>query len=490
MKVLLAFAGSRGDAQPGVLLGRELAARGHDVTLAVSPNLVGFADRYGVSAVPFGLDSDEMLRAQRDDRRFRHPNPGQRVRAVLELQRRGFAEAADDLLALAGGSEALVTGMACEEAAAEVARHHGIPIAAVHFFPIEPNRSVPVIPAAWGRHLPGTLNRLGWKALTVARAWSLEPERAAFRRTAARGSASRTSAVHAGGFEARARPEDRAPGSGRGGSIPPLVDRAGRRTPAYTAIQAYDPALFPGLADELRDMPFTGFPVAAEDGAGRRAPEWPEPGTSAVEEGGPRLGAELLEWLIAGPAPVYAGFGSMPVAEPVAVESLVREVGRRLGRRILLVGPMFRGRIDDELAVVDQVDHRAVLPLCDVAVHHGGAGTTAAVLRAGVPSVICSVQADQSYWGRQVEALGLGATAPFAGLTANRLERLLIRASRPDVRLRAAAYGARFRGDGVARAADAVETLLPQATTRSPGAEGLSIPTGGYSASTMIGGAR
>ncbi|MGW4352349.1 glycosyltransferase [Nocardia sp. NPDC004582] len=545
MKVLLAFAGSRGDAQPGVLLGRELAGRGHAVTLAVSPNLVGFAARYGVSAVPFGLDSDEMLRAQRDDRRFRHPNPVQRVRAVLDLQRRGFAEAAGDLLGLAGDSDALVTGMACEEVAAEVARHQGIPLAAVHFFPIEPNRAVPVVPAAWGRHLPGTLNRLGWQALTVARAWALEPERAAFRHGAVRGTASHTSSVPAG-HEARVRPVDGAPGSGWGGRIPPLVDRAGWRTlprararamapspgafpesalaagrrapgeplggnliegaatagigldaPAYTAIQAYDAALFPGLADELREMPFTGFPVPADDSrsisqdsAGRRPPEWPEPGTSAVEERGPGLGAELFEWLIAGPAPVYAGFGSMPVAEPVAVESLVREVGRRLGRRILLVGPMFRRRIGDELAVVDQVDHRAVLPLCDAAVHHGGAGTTAAVLHAGVPSVICSVQADQSYWGRQVQALGLGATAPFAGITANRLERLLIRATQPEVRLRAAAYGARFRDDGVARAADVVEGLLPRATTRSPGTEGLSIATGGYSASTMIGGAR
>lgn len=467
MKVLLAFAGSRGDAQPGVLLGRELAARGHDVTLAVSPNLVGFAARYGVSAVPFGLDSDEMLRAQRDDRRFRHPNPVRRLRAVLDLQRRGFAEAARDLLALAGDFDALVTGMACEEAAAEVARHHEIPLAAVHFFPIEPNRVVPVIPVAWGRHLPGPLNRLGWQALTVARAWALEPDRAAFRRVA------------------------RAPGEPRGDNLVDSVATAGTGlgAPAYTAIQAYDPALFPGLADELRDMPFTGFQVPADDGAGRRAPKRPEPGASTVEERGPGFGAELLEWLIAGPAPVYAGFGSMPVAEPVAVESLVREVGRRLGRRILLVGPMFRGRIGDELAVVDQVDHRAVLPLCDAAVHHGGAGTTAAVLHAGVPSVICSVQADQSYWGRQVEALGLGATAPFAGITANRLERLLTRATQPEVRLRAAAYGARFRDDGVARAADAVEALLLTAP-RASGAEGLSIPIAGHSASTMIGGVR
>ncbi|WP_458686587.1 glycosyltransferase [Nocardia tengchongensis] len=452
MKVLLAFAGSRGDAQPGVLLGRELLGRGHDVTLAVSPNLVEFASRHGVPAVPYGLDSDELLRAQRDDQRFRQLNPVQRVRAVLDLQRRGFGESARDLLAVTRGHDIVVTGMACEEVAVEVARHHDIPVAAVHFFPIRPNRSVPVVASGWGQRIPGPLNRLGWRALTAARARALASEVAAL---------------------------PAAPASSDPVGVP--------GAPGYTAIQAYDPELFPGLANELRDSPFTGFPVPdatqypdvePEPVAFRRtAVIGVVPGASTgVSAGHHRNGlahpaiqvydSELFEWLIAGPAPVYAGFGSMPVADPVAVEAMVREAGRRLGLRVLLVGTMFRGRIGAELAVVDQVDHRAVLPLCAAAVHHGGAGTTAAALRAGVPSVICLVQADQPYWGRQVESLGLGATAPFAGLTANRLERSLIRVTEPDVRLRAAAYGARFRDDGVRRAAEVVESLAPDAAAR------------------------
>ncbi|MVU75738.1 glycosyltransferase [Nocardia sp. ET3-3] len=421
MKVLLAFAGSRGDAQPGMLLGRELAERGHDVTVAVSPNLVEFTERHGVSTVPFGVDSDELLRAQRDDRRFRHPNPVQRVRAVVDLQRRGFAEAALDLLNLAEDSEVLVSGMACEEIAAEVACQQDIPLAAMHFFPIRPSAAVPVVPAAWARRLPPTLNRLGWQALTRARAAALASEITAFRTVGSAPECSSPCEIH---------------GDGRFTEDPA----------SYVAIQAYDPNLFPGLAEEIGPVPFTGFPVVTDAGAG--------------------IGGELGEWLIAGPAPVYAGFGSMPVADPIAIESMVREVGRRLGLRVLLVGKMFRERISPDLAVVDQVDHRAVLPLCAAAVHHGGAGTTAAALRAGVPSVICSVQADQPYWGRQIEALGLGATAPFAGLTANRLERLLIRATAPEITLRAAAYGARFRDDGVRRAADVIESITPDRVVR------------------------
>ncbi|MCU1645084.1 MAG: hypothetical protein JWN03_5359 [Nocardia sp.] len=409
MKVLLAFAGSRGDAQPGVLLGRELANRGHRVTVAVSPNLVEFAASHGVSAEPFGLDSAELLRAQHTDHRFADWNPIERVHALLDLQRRGFAEAARDLLEIASDTDLLVTGMACEEVAAEVARQRGLPLAAMHFFPILPNRAVPVVPAAWGRRLPGVINLLGWRALTRTRAWALAPEITALRR-------------------GEADPK-------------PLV---------RTAVQAYDVELFPGLDVELAGAPITGFPVVPDVS-----------GASALPDG------ELAQWLRAGDAPVYAGFGSMHMTDPREVERMVRDVCRRQGKRLLLAGGMFRADISSEVAVVAQLDHRAVLPLCAVAIHHGGAGTTAAALRAGVPSVICSVQADQPFWGRQLETLGLGATLLFAELTADRLEQLLIRATDPAVMLRASAYGMRFRDDGVARAATAVESLAPPARSAS-----------------------
>ncbi|MEV6065024.1 glycosyltransferase [Nocardia sp. NPDC052001] len=412
MRVLLAFAGSRGDAQPGALLGRELAARGHEVTVAVSPNLVEFVAGNGVSAAPFGVDSAALLRAQQHDHRFSSWSPVRRLQALVDLQRRGFAEAAADLLAMAQDADVLVTGMACEEIAAEVARSRGIPLAAMHFFPILPNRSVPVAPAPWGHRVPGAMNRLGWLALTKARAWSLAPEIDTLRRTLGRSTA--------------------------------------HEVAPRTAIQAYDIELFPGLADELGAAPVVGFPVVPGAQGDSAAP-----GAVGV------IPEPLTEWLRAGEPPVYAGFGSMPVADPEAVRGMVREVCRRQGRRVLLTGSMFEPELSAEAAVLAQVDHRAVLPRCAVAIHHGGAGTTAAVLRAGVPSVICAVQADQPYWGRQLTALGLGSTLPFTQLSADRLEQALIRATEPTVTLRASAYGLRFRDDGVARAADVIDALIP-----------------------------
>ncbi|MGW5437370.1 glycosyltransferase [Nocardia asteroides] len=437
MRALLAFTGSRGDAQPGILLARTLRARGHEVTLALAPNLVGFATGHGIAAVPFGRDSAELLAAQRTDPRFGSRDPRARLRAVVDLQRRGVPEMLADLRSLVPGLDVVVAGMAGEEAAAAVAGEAGLPFAALHFFPIQPTTVVPVVPAPWADAIPGVVNRVAWSALARARAGALAP-----------------------------------------------VLPTGRPTP-YTRIQAYEPELFPGLAAEI-DGPFTGFPIdvdgfftATADSAlppvcperhrGHPGPETPAGGDSspvgtvAPYEAHGRSSSALHRWLADGSAPIYVGFGSMDVGDPAEFVALLRAVCARRNRRLLLASgwAAITPGIGAEVAIVDQVDHTTVLPRCVAAVHHGGAGTTAAALRAGVPQVICSVQADQPYWGQALRRLGLAAALPARELTGPRLDAALDRISTPAVRRRSAEYAALFRTDGVARAADAVEALIP-----------------------------
>lgn len=76
---------------------------------------------------------------------------------------------------------------------------------------------------------------------------------------------------------------------------------------------------------------------------------------------------------------------------------------------------------DDTLFVVGEVDHQSLLPRCAAAVHHGGAGTTHTSLAAGTPTLVCSVFADQPFWGSQCRRLRVGATFPFTRLNAKRL---------------------------------------------------------------------
>ncbi|MFE1593433.1 glycosyltransferase [Nocardia sp. NPDC058705] len=470
MRALLAFTGSRGDAQPGILLARALRERGHDVTLALAPNLVAFARDHGVGAVPFGLDTGDLLEAQRTDHRFASRDPRARLRALFELQRRGVPEQLEDLRVLAPGHDLVVAGMAGEEVAESVARAHGLPFAAVHFFPIQPNSAVPVVPMRWADRLPGFVHRWGWSVLARARAAALAPVLPTGHQP--------TRAVTASSMT-------------RSGTAPDA---------ATTRIQAYDPRLFPGVRREVPG-PFTGFLTDVDGfltGAPRSASYEPAVTSAGTRDHGaalfpdsidspsttgasdslarsatpPQPSATPLEsWLDTGTAPIYVGFGSMDVGDPAAFVAMLREACARRGRRLLLasgwatIDPEF----DTAVAIVGQVDHARVLPRCVAAVHHGGAGTTAAALRAGVPQVICSVQADQPYWGQALQRLGLAATIPAERLTGARLDALLDQVAQPDVVLRAATYATNVATDGVERAVDAIEALVDTAEFQTAG---------------------
>lgn len=103
-----------------------------------------------------------------------------------------------------------------------------------------------------------------------------------------------------------------------------------------------------------------------------------------------------------------------------------------------------------------------MLPRCVAAVHHGGAGTSAASLGAGIPTVACSVFADQPFWGARVAEQRVGAHLRFRDLDRTSLRTAVGVALSPEVRARAAARGARLRSakGAAALAADAVEGVL------------------------------
>ena len=92
-------------------------------------------------------------------------------------------------------------------------------------------------------------------------------------------------------------------------------------------------------------------------------------------------------------------------------------------------------------------DHDAVLPRRRAAVHHGGAGTTHTVLRAGLPAAVAHVFADQSLWGWRVQQVGAGVMLPYRALDAARLERSLRPLLDDRARARAQAVGAAMADD-------------------------------------------
>ena len=167
------------------------------------------------------------------------------------------------------------------------------------------------------------------------------------------------------------------------------------------------------------------------------------------------LAPELEAFLDRGEAPVYLGLGSMPVTTADANRTLI-DAARAVGRRVILS----KGWADLDLIdaasdciAIGDVNQQKLFPRLAGVVHHGGAGTTIAAARAGVPQVVTPMFGDQFYWGRRVRDLGIGLTAPFAGLSAETLAPMLHKALQPAIVTRALANAGRITLDGAAIAA-------------------------------------
>jgi vancomycin aglycone glucosyltransferase len=166
--------------------------------------------------------------------------------------------------------------------------------------------------------------------------------------------------------------------------------------------------------------------------------------------------AELVEFLDAGTPPVYVGFGSMPLRAPTDVAQAAIEAIRAQGRRAV----MARGWADleliddqDDCFVVGEVNHQALFGRVAAVVHHGGAGTTTTVARAGAPQVVVPQLADQPYWAGRVAELGIGVAHDGPTPTTESLSVALKAALLPETRTRAAAVAGTVRTDGTTVAA-------------------------------------
>jgi vancomycin aglycone glucosyltransferase len=176
------------------------------------------------------------------------------------------------------------------------------------------------------------------------------------------------------------------------------------------------------------------------------------------------LPADLEEFLAAGPAPVYVGFGSMRAPEDVARVAI--EAIRAQGHRVLLSrGWAGLDLIDDrdDCFAVGEVNQQVLFGRVAAVVHHGGAGTTHTATSAGVPQAVVPAWGDQPYWAGRVADLGVGAAHEATAPTVESLSATLRAALRPQTRVRAVAVAGTIRTDGAMVAAQ----LLADAVSRS-----------------------
>lgn len=216
-------------------------------------------------------------------------------------------------------------------------------------------------------------------------------------------------------------------------------------TPAAT-IYAYSAHVIPFPSDWSRDVLVSGYWFLDSE-------EWEPP-------------PELSSFLEAGEPPIYIGFGSMPGIEPRRMAAIVLDALERTGKRGLLAtggGAMEVQSIPANVHVISGAPHDKLLPRVAATVHHGGAGTTAASLRAGKPMAICPFLGDQPFWARRIVQLGVGPP-PLnrKTLSSESLAAALMAMDDTQMRLRAAALGEHVRKeDGVTTAIRFIESIIP-----------------------------
>ena len=172
----------------------------------------------------------------------------------------------------------------------------------------------------------------------------------------------------------------------------------------------------------------------------------------------------LSAWLQNGEPPLYIGFGSIPVPDPELLSTILNELLVATNHRFILCKgwsalPGLPNHAN--LFIVEQSDHEWLLPKCKAAIHHGGAGTLAAVLKAKIPSIIVSIFGDQPMWGKIVARKKIGVHIPFKKVTTKKLLGAIEETQTPAFRKNAFEAGEKVNAEnGIERAIEQLEAYF------------------------------
>lgn len=431
--IVFVLSGSRGDIQPAISLGLELQNRGHKVTFLCTPSLVTFARTAGIQSVfPAGINIGDMTERARST--LASKNPVAIARLATHFLKHSVDDLHQDLInyyfyptRAQGSSEMdhpkltqptlLIVNPMCQRQGTSLAEKWNIPLVVLRYAPISHN-SYSGWPHQLTRHAPRWIKKKSWHIQEWFDFAMYGHWENAFRRHL--------------GLTPRFHPFTRYL---RDHSVPQL--------------QLCDPKVVPNIATEWAgtNKIFVGYldlPISA-----RRRLDEPD-----------TLPTDLDHWLASGSAPLFVSFGSMPVSNPTRLVNTISSVARRHNLRVLFSGFDSTANVtnDDPRATstvgnhshdeasdvyfTGAVNQTAVLPRCCAAVHHGGAGTTAASLRSGNPTMIYAFGFEQPFWASCIDNLGVGVGSSLSRLTAEHFADDLDRALSAPVREAAQAFAA------------------------------------------------
>ncbi len=419
MKIAILAFGTRGDVQPYIALGKGLQARGHDVLLGAPDNFESWVKSHDLPFRSLGIDIQAFL-AEPEVRAVLGGN----IFALAKLWRekgKPMVRATLEATWEAARDVDLIVYHPKVAGATDVAEATGAGLVCASPIPLFATREFPIVVVPM--NLGGFLNRLTYKGFHMSRAayvQMLDDWRA---KSLGLGKGPKFAAL--GGF--------------MGGLVPRLC--------------AVSPAVVPRPGDWDPDAHMTGYWFLDE---GR---DW-------------RPSPELQAFLDAGEPPVYVGFGSMAGKNPERTAQEVVEGVRLAGVRAILAtgwGGLNEIAASDRIHVIDGAPHDVLFRHVSAVVHHGGAGSTAAGLRAGRPTLVCPLTVDQPFWASQVFKMGCGPKPQsLRRLRADRFARgLEDLVGNTSYRERAEAIARAIAAeDGVANAIEVIEALRPARSDR------------------------
>ncbi|USD63401.1 glycosyltransferase family 1 protein [Vibrio sp. SCSIO 43140] len=377
MKILLMTIGSRGDVEPYIALGKALKQRGHYIDLCAAQRFKDLVEAHGLSHKPL---SDDLFQLVEGGTFEKMGSLVSGVKAALRLMK--LAKPINRQLIV----DSIQAGLESEPelviyhpkclAAVSIAEKFGVPAVVLALQPmIVKTRS---FPPAGIPNFGSIINRLSYHLINLG-----------YRQYLSDLNAQREALL----------------------DLPPLEKDKGILSHSdgrsVSVLHAFSEHLVPRPLDWPNHSAITGYCQLTADNETYQPPQ------------------SLTDFLAVDKPTVYIGFGSMSGKDPERTTQIIIEAVQKAGVRAIIAtgwGGLKAGSLPSNILNVDSVAHSWLFPQVTAVVHHGGAGTTAAGLMAGKPTLICPFFADQPFWGAVVARKALGPTPiKQSALTADKL---------------------------------------------------------------------
>ncbi|BAZ37731.1 glycosyl transferase family 28 [Calothrix sp. NIES-4101] len=401
MRIAIIAMGSQGDVQPYIALGKGLQQAGYRVRLVTHENFAELVNSHGLEFCPVRGDIQSIAETKEMRELLEKGNFLAITSYTAKQAQRAAIDWANDGIVACEGMDLLIVGVGGLYLGLALAEKLGLPLLQAYVFPFTPTKAFPSV------LFPQSLSQLG--------GWFNHLSHHLTRQIMWQG-------FRAGDRLVRQQVLGLKAASFWGAYNSEILQQ-------YPILYGFSPSVIPKPSD-WSSTHVTGYWFLDS------APDWQPP-------------SALMEFLENGSPPIYIGFGSMSNKNPEETTALVLEALEQTQQRAILLsgwGGLGTQNLPNTIFPIDSIPHSWLFPRVAAVVHHGGAGTTSAGLRAGIPTIIIPYFGDQGFWGERVAQLGVGVKPiPRKQLTAQKLAEAIQQVlTDADMRQRAANLGARI----------------------------------------------